>query len=125
MLSPRETELLRYFKDHGRASRADVLNAFDPQKRATETDALLRNLCKLGLVSFSHPLGTYGITDAGVSALLVEADVSRQRAKDEHHNALQDKLGIAQVLITLFSFLLGLWVEYATEIIETVLRLFS
>ena len=73
----------------------------------------------------SHIPVTWRLTDKGRSALSEADEVRNQHAQDEKHKRTQDKLGIANVLISLFSFLAGLLVEYKTGLIDLFLSLFQ
>lgn len=123
MLSPYDYELLSLFRSGPQAPQSDQ-DRWEFNRLQREGYILPKQ------TEYSEEPGdigcyavTWDLTPKG-KAFLAEADeVRNQQAQDEKHKRTQDKLGIANVLISLFSFLAGLLVEYKTGLIDLFLSL--
>lgn len=68
---------------------------------------------------------TYKLTSRGEDELLEFENVCRKQADDKAHQSRQEKIAIAQVIVPAFTFVLGLFVEHFSGIVETVLSFFK
>ena len=72
--------------------------------------------------ALSDPI--YQITQKGRAALEEAYQAAEQKAKDERQQRFDNKISIANVLVPLVTFLLGLVIEHYTGIVRLVLSLF-
>lgn len=129
MLSPYDHQILAIFRDGpqpfpqqfeealSRLQHEGLIDAADVRQEYHGSDAEFDFGCTENIVL------TWKLTSKGRSALSEADEVRNQHAQDEKHKRTQDKLGIANVLISLFSFLAGLLVEYKTGLIDLFLSL--
>ena len=72
--------------------------------------------------ALSDPI--HQITQKGRAALEEAYQAAEQKAKDERQQRFDNKISIANVLVPLVTFLLGLVIEHYTGIVRLVLSLF-
>lgn len=68
---------------------------------------------------------SYQISPRGEDALAEFEKIHQQEAKAERQQSFENKISVASVLVPTATFLLGLLVEYFSDIVGTLLDVFS
>lgn len=123
MLSPYDYELLSRFRNAPQAPQSDQ-ERWEFNRLQREGYIFPEQTEDLNVSESTGQCAIFWkITEKG-EAFLKEADeVARKNAQKEHHERLQTKLGIAQLLLSLISFVLGLVIEHFAGIADFIFGL--
>lgn len=123
ILSDREYEIVCFVRNVHRTTRTDVVNHFSPEKRCVETNNLISSLSSREVLSVDLS-GNVSLTSHGFSVLSRSEDVRREKAKEEKEKSLDRKIGVAQVVVPLATFFLGVAVEHFSGMLSFLLSVF-
>lgn len=137
-----EYRILRYL--HREASPvlwSKLLNDCYILANPAETDAVLKSMLSSGLILTTSPasdpqLSSVSLSGSALLTLLREEErrekesqaskkAANEKAKKERQQRFENKIAIANLLIPVVTFILGILVEHFTGIVRTVINLFS
>lgn len=125
MLTPAQVDLMLWIKAQGRAvSKSQMSEANAPGYDFTRVENMRKEgllTCKLG----SNLEGVYTVSEHGEAELL---EIEYRKRKDDEEAAqrkFQNRISVAQALIPVITFVLGLLVEYFGNIVDLVVNIFS
>lgn len=139
-MTNREYKLLSYIRSKNTVKWIDVLNAFDPASEGRTNDAVLEIALDSGLIetpwpSEKPPRCSIRLTVKGILALLSTEEqlqktaedakkIACEEAKQEKQQRFENKIAIANLLIPLVTFVLGVLAEHYVGILNWILSLF-
>ena len=136
MLSDKNAEILRIFRNVSLSSSDPRVKAIDPKRFQALLDDKLIDISRSNFKDRSEQvLGTnfiyhscdesYTLSSKGEDALAAYDQMVKDKAENKRQQRFDNKIAIATVLVPLITFVLGLVVEHFSGIMSLFFSLFS